>query len=40
MTPQEQLKAFNDIAESLLTCRRENIRTLARLKALETIVME
>jgi len=38
MTPQEQLKAFKDISEALITIRRENIRTLARTKALEAMI--
>ncbi|MGO8836621.1 MAG: hypothetical protein ACLQAH_17135 [Limisphaerales bacterium] len=38
MTSQEQHKLFKDIAESLITCRRENLRTLARTKALEAMV--
>ena len=37
MTPQEH-KLFTDISEALLTCRRENIRTLARTKALEAMI--
>jgi hypothetical protein len=40
MTPQEQLKNFKYISEALLTCRRENIRTRARVKALESMVLE
>jgi len=38
MTPQELKKTFNQIGDALLTCRRENIRTLARTKALEAMV--
>ena len=38
MTPQEVLKSFKDIQETLLTCRRENLRTFARVKALEAMV--
>ena len=37
MTPQEH-KLFTDISEALLTCRRENIRTLARIKGLEAMI--
>lgn len=38
LTPQEERDFLKYVSEALLTCRRENMRTLARLKALETMV--
>jgi hypothetical protein len=35
---QEEMRLLKNITEALLTCRRENLRTLARLKALEAMV--
>ena len=40
MTDKELQTTFQTISEALLTSRRENIRTLARLKALESMVIE
>ena len=37
---KDDLPILNAITESLLTCRRENIRKLARLKALENMVRQ
>lgn len=38
MNQQQLDKLFSDIADSLINCRRENMRTLARTKALEAMV--
>ena len=38
MTPQEQIKCFKDISDGMIMLRRDILRTLARTKAIESML--